>query len=151
MRIFKLSLFLFVLFCLFSCEESKTCCTIINNEINLSVQNQQGKNLLSSPALFTKNNIETYHVINGKAQVFSQPNLDAEKGFLLLKDGNGKEFVRVFPYYNKKEKTSLTLIKFSDTKTDTLECEFKFSGSSVLLQKVWYNGVLKSNQFAIVK
>ncbi|RYG22135.1 MAG: hypothetical protein EOO07_00745 [Chitinophagaceae bacterium] len=114
------------------------------------MQNQQGQNLLVSPAMFTKSNIETYHVINGQAQLFNQPNLDADKGFLVLEGTTGK-IIRIFPYFNKNEKISRTLIKFGDTKIDTIDCEFTFSGSSVLLQKVWYNGTLKSRQFAVVK
>lgn len=150
MRVFRISLFSIVLFCLLSCEGSTNCCTIIDRDVNLTVQNQQGQNLLVSPAMFTKSNIETYHVINGQAQLFNQPNLDADKGFLVLEGTTGK-IIRIFPYFNKNEKISRTLIKFGDTKIDTIDCEFTFSGSSVLLQKVWYNGTLKSRQFAVVK
>ena len=150
MKILKCSLFSIMLLCLFSCERSNNCCTIIDVDVNLTVQNQQGQNLLASPVLFTKSNIETYHVINGQTQLFNQPNLDADKGFLMIDGAKGKE-IRVFPYFNKTEKFSRTLIKFGNTKIYTIDCEFNFSGPSVLLQKVWFNGVLKSPSFVIVK
>lgn len=151
MKILKLTLASILLFCLYSCNSGNNCCTIIDVGVNLTVLNPQGQNLLADPAVYTKSNIETYHMINGQAQLFNRPNLDADKGFLILKESNGKETIRIFAYHNMKEKISRTLIKFGNTKMDTIDCEFKFSGASVLIQKVWYNGELKSKQFAVVK
>lgn len=150
MKIVKATLVLMALIGFFSCER-KSCCTIIDVHFYLTVLNQQGQNLLAAPAIYTKSNIETYHVIDGKPQLFDQPHLNANKGFLVINEGSGKNVIQVFPYFNKKEKRSTTLIKFGDLEMDTIECEFRFSGASVFLEKVWHNGELKSKSFIVVK
>lgn len=150
MKSILLTILSMALICLFSCEK-KNCCSVISNAVEITVLNQQGKNLLAEPAVFTKGDIETYHVVNGKAQLYNQPNLDADKGFLLIKEVVGKERLRLFVYHNKEEKRPRTLIKFGNTKMDTIDCEFRYSGSSVFLEKVWLNGESKTPQFIITK
>ncbi|MGF1923214.1 MAG: hypothetical protein ACQUHE_03470 [Bacteroidia bacterium] len=150
MKSILLSIVSFALLCLFSCER-KDCCTVISSAVEITVLNQQGKNLLAEPAVFAKGDIEKYDVVNGAPQLYNQPHLDADKGFLLIKDVAGKERLRLFLYHNKEEKRSRTLIKFGNTKMDTVDCEFRYSGSSVFLEKVWLNGESKTPQFIIMK
>jgi hypothetical protein len=51
---------------------------LLNNDI--TVLNQQGQNLLAPPAVFTKENIDLLHVVNGQAKPY---NANSNKGFFL--------------------------------------------------------------------
>lgn len=88
--------------------------------------------------------------MNGQPQLYNEPNLDSDKGFMLYGDGSSVR-IRIFTDFNRNQPTALTLVKFGDLPVDTIKCEYRFHGSSVLLKKVWYNGVLKSGDFTIVK
>lgn len=136
-------------FLLVSCEKKSA--DVKSNSVDVTVLNQQGQNILTAPAVYDKSNIEVYNVISGQAQLVNVPNLAADKGFLLLDKGTGKEIIRVVLNYDPTKSTALTLIKFGNTKIDTIKGEFTFSGNTVLLKKVWFNGVEKSSVFSIVK
>ncbi|MES2651959.1 MAG: hypothetical protein V4663_09465 [Bacteroidota bacterium] len=139
---------LFAITCLgFSCN-NKMCCTDINVHVDLKINNSQGQNLLATPATFDKKNIEVFYVVDGKPERYDRPNLDASGAFILFDDLSG---IRVFLNHNKDEKRPVTLIKFGNTKTDTISAEFTRNGSSTQLKKVWLNGVLKERSFMIIK
>ena len=145
MRGLKIILASVLLVNLFSCRPS--CCVDYSIDVSLKVLDSNGKNLLADPAVYTKNNIETYNVTNGNARI----NLGSMNAPEIVKDVNGEPYLRLFLHFDRNEKRSLTLIKFGDKTTDTIAGEFKYSGNSVLLQKVWFNGVLKSPSFIVVK
>lgn len=62
----KLFLFIGILLAL-SCQKNSA--DIRSNFVNITVLNQQGQNLLIAPAVYDKNNIEVYNVIDGQAQL----------------------------------------------------------------------------------
>lgn len=108
----------------------------LDTRIDFRVVNAQGQNLLNTPGGYNKNNINLYYVIYGHTRLYSQPKLDADKGFMI-----NDSTITVYLNHLRYEKTSLTLIKFGDSKTDTIEAKFKFTGNySTHLEKVWYNG-----------
>jgi hypothetical protein len=131
-----------------SCKKKST---EIYAHVDIKVLNHQGLNLLNAPAVYDKNNIEVYHVKNGIAQLYVQPPYNAGAAFILIKDADGKDGIRVFLDYKKDEPTSLTLVKFGNTKIDTIKANFRFDGSSVFCEQVWFNGVPKPQAFEIVK
>lgn len=147
----KLSALLFLLMftLLIACE--KNAAISISNSVSFSVLNVQGQNMLSTSGGFNKDNIFVYYVVDGKAKLYNQPNLTASKGFNLFGGDGNNGVIQVFLNYEMNVPTSLTLVKFGNTKIDTIKSEFSFENNSVHLRKVWFNGELKSNAFTIVK
>jgi hypothetical protein len=154
MKTFTKLVFSLLMLLLFSCEKKYG--VDISNTIDITVLNTQGQNLLAAPAVFTKSNIDIYHIVNGQAQLFDNSNLPTDgdfdyKGFKIIDEGASR--IRIYLDYdvNRKETTSLTLVKFGTSKMDTLKGEFAFEGRSVSLRKVWLNGVLQTREFSLVK
>ena len=139
-----------VFFSLISCEK-KNSNDYVSLDMDITVLNNEGDNLLSGSGIYNKNNINIYHIVNGQPQLYYDPNLKADKGFLLIDDGKGKNMIRVFANYIANEPSTLTLIKFGNSKMDTIKCEFSVEGSSLSTSKIWFNGELKSKQFTIIK
>ena len=136
-------------FLLSSCEKNSK---EIYAHVDIKVINSQGANLLSTPAVYNENNIAVYFVKDGKAELYSQPNQNDNKGFLLIKGADGSDAIRLFLNYKQDESsTALTLIKFGDTKIDTVKGEFSFEEGSVFLKQVWFNDKAKPMNFEIVK
>lgn len=131
-----------------SCKKNST---IIEAAVSMQVVNQQGVNLLNAPAVYDKNNIEVYHVKNGVPELYVQPPYNAGPAFSLLKDAEGNQRIAVFLYFDRNERSSLTLVKFGNTKIDTIKANFRFDESSVFCEQVWFNGVPKPQAFEIVK
>ncbi len=150
MKTLKLITLLFPFFILVSCKKDEKGISM-GNHIDITVQNKQGQNLLSAPATFSKSDINIYHFVNGQPQLYNQPHLDADKGFLLIKDGAGINKMRIFTAFTTNQPTALTLVKFGNLQTDTIKCEYRFAKGSLFLEKVWYNGVLKPREFTVVK
>ncbi|RZK60494.1 MAG: hypothetical protein EOO91_01265 [Pedobacter sp.] len=143
-------LFLSVLtgFLVSSCEKNSK---EIYAHVDIKVINSQGANLLSTPAVFNNNNIAVYFVKDGKAELYNQPSPNDNKGFILIKGADGSDAIRLFLNYKQDEPTALTLIKFGDTKIDTVKGEFSFEEGSVFLKRVWLNDMAKPMSFEIVK
>ncbi len=151
MKILRLSTLLYTLFFLVSCEKDRKN-VVISNHVEITILNQQGQNLLATPSAYTKSNINVYYFVNGQPQLYNQPNFQADKGFLLFKDGSGIDKIRVFTDFNENQPTTLSLIKFGNLQTDTIKCEYRFEDGSVFLEKIWYNGVAQpSPYFSIIK
>lgn len=136
-----------------SCEKSSKNIAI---DVDITVLNQQGQNLLAAPALYTKADVNIYYIINGEVRLFEYSKLPTEgkfnyEPFEITNEGTSR--IRIYLNYdvNRKERTALTLVKFGTSKTDTIKGEFDFKGRNVVLNKVWFNGQLKSQQFIIVK
>ncbi|MDT4861352.1 hypothetical protein FQZ97_959540 [compost metagenome] len=144
-----LSLFLSLIVLLFaSCEKPGI---EISTHVDLTLLNAQGHNLLAPPAVYVKDDINIYYVINGQAQLYNEPKLDYNKGFKIINEGVSR--IRIFLNYDikGKERTALTLIKLGTAKIDTIKGEFEYTNRSVFLRKIWFNGALKSHEFTIVK
>ena len=146
LKIIPLTLLLFVFL---SCHKESE--TFVSVDTNITILNAQGQNLLDDPKLYAESNINIYHLVNGVEQLVNQPLLDHSKGFAIIKDEKGKSTLRVYLNNNRKEKTSITLIKFGDSPADKIEAEFSYKGSSIVLEKVWFNGEPKDVNFIIVK
>lgn len=116
--------------------------------VDITVLNQQGQNLLASPALYTKDNIDLYYVVNGQAQPYSA---STNKGFFFNTDNN-LQWIRIDLNHDTKVPYPLTLVKFGNAKIDTIKAKFKYTESSTILETVWFNGVKQnSNVFTIIK
>lgn len=127
-----------------SCKDVMNCCVVMGNMIEISVKNAKGENLLSSATGIKKENIDVYYVKNGQEKLFNEPHFGADRGFLIYKDASGNEKLRLFTNFDRNEKSSITIIKFGSSTRDSIRCEYNFSGSSVMIKRLWLNGMLKS-------
>lgn len=133
MKFLKLTGALLLFFSIVSCEKDKA--TVIEGSVTLTVMDSQGNNLL--PTVYNEDNIKVYHVINGQAELFYNPKYDKyTKGFIMDKYPSGNYVIHVFLNINRPAKTTLTLVKFGDSKTDTLTLKYKYRGSSAFIEKV---------------
>lgn len=148
MKAFYLTALMLSLSILPSCDKDKS--NVIGNNIEIVVKNQQGQDLIAN-GTYDKSNINVYYIVNGQPQRYNEPLMGADKGFLLFKDFAGVDKIRIYTDYKKGETTSHTLIKFGNSKPDTIKSEFSISGNSVMLNKIWHNGILKQREFTIIK
>ncbi|MES2417571.1 MAG: hypothetical protein V4541_05255 [Bacteroidota bacterium] len=149
MKQLKLTLLTSMLFFFVACEKSAK--DVYLTHIDIAVLNQQGQNLIGAASTYNESNIKIYQIINGQPQLYNEPNLDADKGFSIINVETGNEKIRVFANYMIRQPKSEILIKFGNTQVDTINCEFSINEGSAFLEKVWYNGVLKSREFTIIK
>ena len=117
--------------------------------VDITVLNQQGQNLLGPPAVYTKENIDLFYVVNGQAQPY---NANSNKGFFFIPDNNLHR-IRIDLNFDRKEKYPLTLVKFGNSKIDTIKAKFSFKLQSMpRIQAIWLNGIEKDiNGFIIIK
>lgn len=131
----------------------------ISAAANILLLDTEGNNLLTSPQKVKIEDIQLYYVNDGQAVSANNGLMNAPKGFEIIKDQNGQEFLRVYLNIND-DKYPLTLIRFSESDTDTIKTEFSRNNESVLCSKIWYNEILKwdvndrsarDEQFTVVK
>lgn len=148
MKILKFALLLTASFSIFACKKKSD---IIAANVNVTVLTTDGKNALEAPALYDASNINVYHIVNGQPQLYVAPEIAGRKAFDIVKNAAGKNIIRFYLQYVKNEPTTLTLVKFGNTRMDTIKGEFRFVDASVFCDKVWFNGVSKDIDFSIIK
>jgi|GEM_PF-3593584 len=134
--------FIFLLAFSIGCKKSDPNVINISAVTNILLEDQQGNNLLTSPAKINIKEIQLYYVIDGKRVSAYNALMDAPKGFEIMKDQNGKEVLRVYLNINQ-DKYPLTLIRFSESDTDTIKAEFIRKKGSILCSRIWYNEIIK--------
>lgn len=143
LRNFYLALSLLALTTIFFACKKQINSTIVDTFIDILLVNDQNQNLLAAPAIINSSDISLYYVVNGEPQLFNKPTANAPKGFLIIKDPDGRTLLRIFPN-DSKEKFPITLLKIGNSKMDTIKCENDKKGSHYLSSiRVWHNGVLK--------
>ncbi len=131
-----------------SCDEVKTggddidCCVYISASTRILYQNNKSENLLTLPNGIKAADVKLYNVVNGKAEYVFNGMLDASTGVRQIKDQNGNDILDIMMNM-AKEDFPVTLIKLSETDTDTIKTEYYRSKGTTVFTKVWYNGVLK--------
>ena len=144
----KLLIFIVLLTSCFSaCEKPKT---EIDIGVQISYVDKNGNDLLD-PANsngYKESNIDLYYMLNGvKTRVYD--------GLMDLPEGFKIEYSETFHIYslsispNDKydaNKMSETLIDFGD-RVDTLTVSYVVSTNSLIVHSVWYNHVLKAEEF----
>ena len=147
MKTFKLCLLLVTLFLTVACEKKAD---NISNAIVVSVLTADGKNALAAPVLYNESNISIYHIVNGQRQQYLTPAFNGGPPYEIT-GSPGYEKLSVYLHFERNTPTTLTLIKFGNAKMDTLKGEFSFEDGSVMIKKVWFNGVLQPRAFSIVR
>jgi len=133
---------LFLLALTFGCKKSNSGDIDISAATNILLLDAQGNNLLVSPAKINVENIQVYYVKDGQTLSAYNGLMDTPKGVKVIKNQNGQEVLRVYLNTNEEE-FPLTLIRFSESDTDTIKATFNRKNGSVLCSKIWHNEVLK--------
>ncbi len=116
---------------------------IIDTDINISVKDVDGNDLLNtnSPNSLNQNEFKIFYEIDGEQIEINDENLDYSKGFFVYQ--HESEFrIRIFPNTNKGVSYPITYIKWREMDIDTLKCEIDRNRSSEICKKVWFNDEL---------
>ncbi|MXV37823.1 hypothetical protein GO491_03890 [Flavobacteriaceae bacterium Ap0902] len=126
-----------------SCNSDDNEQVIIDTDINISVKDVDGNDLLNTnnPNSFNQNEFKIFYEIDGEQIEVNDENLDYSKGFFVYQ--HESEFrIRIFPNTNKNASYPITYIRWSEMDIDTLKCEIDRNGSSEICKKVWFNNEL---------
>ncbi len=133
----------------------------IGSDIDLSIQNPQGVDLISpaTEEYFPVEDMQLYYLVDGKkvkVQDFD-PQIGGHNGLKLL-TGISTHKLRCFLYnYNEKEEeigedgvkkgTSMYYLQLNQNITDTIKTEWEaLDGRYYAIRKVWYNGELSEEE-----
>ena len=116
------------------------------NTIFIKLKNLSGDDLLNPNVNGTYNTseIKIFYKKDGVFEEFYNPNLDFPRNFNIginNNTGNYEMFISLNYYLN--DQNPITLIKWNDTDTDTVKADYYPNGKNNILQKVWYNNLLK--------
>ena len=97
-----------------------------------------GNNLLipNQPNSFSADSIHVYDVTNGKKTEVDVPNWTHPHDFFITKDSAAVYFLALLL------QTDTVLLQLNKNTTDTVIATFDRTPSSIVVTKVWYNGVL---------
>jgi hypothetical protein len=141
--------------CLLSCNKDNEIVneslynTNVESFIDFKLQDSNGNNLLSGETTSSLSyaDIDVIYFDNNIEKVYNNPLLDASKGYLIMNEGTNA-YIRLYLNLPKNNETeSLTYIKIKNSDIDTLKSLFSilsgpegnYGGSSISVQKVWYN------------
>ncbi len=162
----------FMCFCLlFSCskdsneDNNEESSFYLNSDVNLSLVNENGEDLLNSTTEGYFSDIQLYYVVDGekiKAQEYDSQ-CGGENGTLLITETTPYKLrCFTYDYYESISDdsgeiftgTSIALLELSSEITDTITTEWETNLVDYFtVTKVWYNGELKSidESFTIIK
>ena len=113
---------------------------VIESHVDLLLVDEQSNNLIDG-GHFDLNNLKIYYLIDGKKKFFFNNRLDYPKGFNVVEDRDKQSLLRI--YLNYAMVTPVTHVEYGENDTDYMKTEFHRNGSSVIIQKIWYNDELK--------
>ena len=147
-------LFLIVLFSFCSKKDDNNDSTkstkdvIVDEATIIGYKNVLGQDLLDTATQnhFSTDNIHVYYLINGIKTEVNYPGLDYPHNFFISKDNSlNQNFLTIFL------ETDTTLLELNKNITDTITCVIEKSNSSMIVRKVWYNGILKWDNYDIAR
>lgn len=124
----------------------------ISTGVLITVVDQQGSDLLdtSNTNYLKREDIKIFHMIDGELTEYSEGLLDCPKGFRIYNPndlGFNEQYVfclqRTDASYHTGELESLlpiTYIQWNESDTDTVQCQYSKTRSSLVTIKVWFNG-----------
>jgi len=133
------------------CDSESNCCTIIDTEVYLHYQNQEGENLINSDTGFDENNIKIYYKEGEEYKYVRNDNLDYPNMYILDEDSENRLILTVFPSDIYEQNRSTTLIELNSEITDTLISEFDLDGNNSVFKRGWLNGVEIIDRFIEIK
>lgn len=125
-----------------ACEKENIGYTIVDTDIDLSVVNQEGVDLLSNGTI-VESKVKTFHLIEGEFVEYFEDHLDAPRGLLFVEEEReGHHFIRLFPSDKMVDKKSVTIIDWGleEYPQDTLVATFALSRNAKVCTSVALNG-----------
>ena len=147
---FRISLVLIIGILLFgfeSCKIESDCYTIIDVDVQIHYQTQQGENLLNSSIEFKTSNIKVYYKNGAEYEYINRGNLDAPNMHYVYEDANNRLILTVFPSNYYEGNFSTTPIELNENHVDTLVCEFDLDRNKEVCISAWLNGIEMNNRF----
>jgi len=142
----KLLIFSFTLVLLLSCKKTKEeSAIVLSSNVDINLVDAAGNDLLDPniPNTYNNNRISISYVTNGNPIVYHD-NSDYPNGYFIFKENMDSLYtIRVFLNFDKNEKYPTTLIHWKNNETDTIRTKFKYINKNIILDSLWYNGVLK--------
>ncbi|MCG2419621.1 hypothetical protein K8089_11355 [Aequorivita sp. F47161] len=110
---------------------------VIDLGVNFSIQSATGEDLLdpNNSNAFKKENIKTYHLINGEVKLVGADDM-------LFLGNNGLYVFGTFVNYEGNDEFSITYIDWSETDRDTIKSQIYKTKNQIRAIKVWYNDTL---------
>lgn len=118
---------------------------VIDNKVDIYYINGRNEDLLDTAVngSFTADSIHLYNVVRGvKKEVYNRA--DYPHNFFIYKNEELQKYVlRVFL------EVDTTLLELNRHITDTLTCLFERPDNDFIIRKVWYNGNVKWDDYAV--
>jgi hypothetical protein len=118
---------------------------LIDNKVDIYYINSRHEDLLDTAVngSFTTDSIHLYNVLRGvKKEVNNRA--DYPHNFYIYKNEELQKYIlRVFL------EVDTTLLELNRNITDTITCVFERSEDNFIIRKVWYNGNLKWDDYAV--
>jgi len=128
-----------------SCKLESPKRVIIDNKVDIYYKNSSNEDLLDTAVTssFTADSIHLYNVVAGvKKEVNNRA--DYPHNFLIYKNEDLQKYVlSVFV------EVDTTLLELNRNITDTITCAIEISEENFIIRKVWYNGNLKWDDYAV--
>lgn len=144
----KLLLFL-VSIAFFSCDstnENRCLSYFYSVSVDFYVLNTQGEDLLNpkNPNCLDVSKIKLFYIVNGVSQEYFRPNLDASRGFIILKPEEGSNYrIRIMMNDLDKSEKKITYVQWNEMdKKDIFESTLEITECYTEIKKVWFNGKL---------
>lgn len=117
---------------------------VVSANIDLTIKNQAGEDLLDPATQNSFRNIKLYSVENGEKKLFFEKNLNSPNGYMLFKEQSSTYTLRVFTSTPEKNgsKETINYLQLSEGVTDTIKCLYQSNTINTICEKVWYNGKL---------
>lgn len=140
-----------------SCSKETDCCLNISADIDISLENVNGDDLLNpNIGSINLNEINVYFLLEDDSKsLVDEPNLDAPKSYLIKEpETNSADYYKILLYLNtvylNADNISYTYIEWKTEDIDELKAEFSVSGNSKIVEKIWVNGNLKWEKSSII-
>jgi hypothetical protein len=118
---------------------------IIDNTVDISYINSAHEDLLNTAVIgsFTADSIHLYNLNKGvKTEVNNR--VDYPHNFFIYRDDEFQKYdLQVFI------EVDTTLLELNKTTTDTIVCLIARSANTFIIRKVWYNGNVKWDDYAV--
>lgn len=155
-------------FCFMACkkknnDEPNNGSFVLDCNLSVSYKNVHGDDLLNSntPGAYKFDQMKLYYKINDSVKEVYNPNMDAPRNILLIKDLTPYQ-LRIFTDdpgpaitdpNETKTGTSITYLKLDSLDTDTIEADWERKSTYFVNLKIRYNGVEKPRDvpFVILK
>jgi hypothetical protein len=139
---------LLILILFFSCEKEQIIGGFYDASVEIRVQNENGNNLLdpSTPGAIDPEEITLYWLQNGEPKKKFDSFLDYPKYFRIIEEP--EYIIEVQMNSDENEEFPVTYIRWNESDTDTIKCEFTRTTGTEYCSKLWCNNELMWEAYA---